>query len=440
MVGLATCKSCPQGHYSVPQKATCYDAVTTPPRAAGGKWVLDAGAQAYHTKAIVGLYDGSLANPYGSVEASWDGVGWFSAGSLVDRVSQGRHEHVFAEPVVARYLRTDKEPTGGAVGLLLLSTGCPNFKSCSGCPAGRYQDKVAHTDCAVCATGRYQAAGKSASCIDCAAGRYQAWTEQISQASCLACAGAFVACVRVCVLSLSLSLASSRVLHTRHTRTGGRFQPAAGQASCHAMSKCGSGRGRKVGTGTVTTDLTCEDCHDQTEYNGQSDISACNDQPTCPAGEELTGRSATAKGVCKDCREGFFSGANDLTMCGPRQSACPNGAASEAGASGGKVCRCGPGSKTTGLTWDDVRGLYGGACVACGAGKYQGGKSAAACTNCAAGKFAASTRSASCAACGVGTFAAQGAAVCTQCGAGTYQQGYACAACSSGRYQVPYMF
>ena len=74
---------------------------------------------------------------------------------------------------MARFVRTDKEPAGSAVGLLLLSSGCQNFKSCSSCAAGRYQGQAGQSECAVCATGRYQAAKKSASCIDCAAGRSQ---------------------------------------------------------------------------------------------------------------------------------------------------------------------------------------------------------------------------------------------------------------------------
>ena len=69
--------------------------------------------------------------------------------------------------------------------------------------------------------------------------------------------------------------------------SAGRFQShTSSVAACVAWSTCPAGQGYMSGTGSATTDISCEECSSADyKYSTADDRSACGDHLECAAGE-----------------------------------------------------------------------------------------------------------------------------------------------------------
>jgi hypothetical protein len=208
----------------------------------------------------------------------------------------------------------------------------------------------------------------------------------------------------------------------------------------------------------ATAESTCQACpaNSGSALTSQTAVGSCLCNPgytgpnggpctTCVAGKY---KIVTGTAACTDCDVNKFSPATGATAASTCQS-CPASSQSTTGSDAANDCVC-----VAGFSGPD-----GGACTACGAGKYKISTGSAACLDCGAGKYSAATGAsvdATCLDCGANTYStATGAATCQSCptnsqsligsslstschcNAGyTGQNGGPCTACAVAKYKI----
>ena len=188
---------------------------------------------------------------------------------------------------------------------------------------------------------------------------------------------------------------------------------------------------------------------------GASSCKTCNYH--CEAGQQHTGCSGAAQGICVACVAGKHkaaAGVSKCELCAPGrfhaasgQTSCLSCVAGQYQESAGQhACIACNTHCAVGESHSGCGGQSAGSCKACSPGHYKSSSNALECTACPTGRFQAAYGAASCRACFPHTFENQeGSVACqacdyscaggqyhTTCGGPTAGQ---CASCAAGKYK-----
>ena len=333
--------------------------------------------------------------------------------------------------------------------------------SCKTCPAGKYQDKLTHTD---------------ANCVEkekCGPGKYNDDTIRTQKNTCKSCpVGEFQSEYNTLVQSCTVkTFEMESVVYTNEcppkykllhkddaTRNidcqicdANEYTVSTTADTCTAkVSECAAGHYLRFHTGNTNNE--CKNCGTGKFKSGTNADTACIDKTsTCGAGEFLSVKDASEDNKCVDCEVGTYQ---DLTSHAEEtckiKTPCLTGEYSvDHGLTKDDTCHqiiteCEPGKYFVDAVSDADK-----ECKNCATGKFKSGTNAdTACidktSTCGAGEFL-SVKTAiednACVDCEVGTYQNQNthsAETCISCEIGKSQPGTgknSCVACEAGKYQ-----
>ena len=295
--------------------------------------------------------------------------------------------------------------------------------------------------CAPCAAGSYKMTAGAAECTLCAADTYSAEIGSATGASCLACpgrsesargSGALAACICSAGYTGPGGLATDGVAACVACEAG-TFKETNGSAACTACPA--NTYSEEAG---AHTSFVCVGCSADAQSAAGSDARAdckCNpgysgpDGDACVACVAGTFKTLPGPALCENCTADTFSATvgrqtSDCETCAP-QSQAP------AGSDEAEDCRCNAGY------W----GPDGGACAACGSGRYKPTVGSGNCSDCPANHYQpeiAQTALAACQYCGAESVSIPGNALQAACHCApgyTGPSGGECTACYLGSYK-----
>ena len=301
----------------------------------------------------------------------------------------------------------------------------PNGGHCTACPAGKYKLIPGSSECISCASNTYStevASTSGASCLWCP--EYSQSPEGSSARAACICNAGYTGKGGMQILNVGVAPCTACI--------AGTYKPTTGSATC---TNCVA---NTYSTEVAATSNVCVGCAANMQSGVASDESTdckCNkgytggDGTTCTACVAGTYKTTVGSQTCTNCAANTYSTAlaRETSNC----ETCATNSQSPPGSDELIDCKCNAG----------YSGEDGGACTACGSGRYKAVVGSAPCSECQENNYQplyAQTSVTACKYCGANSLSpvANALQASCQCAPGyTGENGGICTACFMGKFK-----